>query len=43
MSKIGNFKYNFLNWGPFVLRMKMPNYIIEKLRVKKQKFLITKV
>ena len=37
MSKIGNFKYNFLNWGPFVLRMKMPNYIIEKLKVEGKK------
>jgi len=31
MSKIKNVHYKHLNWGPFVLHTKMPNYIIKKL------------
>ena len=37
MSEIGEFKYNFLNWGPFVIKMKMPDYIIKKLKVEGKK------
>ena len=31
MSKIGKVNYRHLNWGPFVLGMKMPDYIVKKL------------
>ena len=31
MSKIKKVKYNFLNWGPFVLETKLPDYIIKRL------------
>jgi len=31
MSKIKNVQYEYLNWGPFVLKTKMPNYIVKKL------------
>ena len=37
MSKIGHFKYNHMNWGPFVMKMKMPDYIIKKLKVEGKK------
>ena len=32
MSKIGNFKYTYTNWGPFLMKMKMPDYIIKRLK-----------
>jgi len=32
MSKITNVKSNFMNWGPFVMKTKVPDYIIKKLK-----------
>ena len=31
MSKIKNVEYGHINWGPFVMRTKMPDYIIKRL------------
>ena len=31
MSKITNVKYNHINWGPYVMKTTMPNYIIKRL------------
>ena len=31
MSKIKNVQYGHINWGPFVMRTKMPDYIIKRL------------
>jgi len=31
MSKIKQVDYGHINWGPFVMRTKMPNYIIKRL------------
>ena len=31
MSKIKNVEYGHMNWGPFVMRTKMPDYIIKRL------------
>ena len=31
MSKIKNVKYHFMNWGPYVLETKLPDYIIKRL------------
>ena len=32
MSKITNVKSNFMNWGPFVMKTKIPDYIIKLLK-----------
>ena len=32
MSKIDKVDYDFMNWGPFLLKTTLPNYIIEKLK-----------
>ena len=37
MSKIGEFKYDFIHWGPFVLKTKLPNYIVKKLKTEGKK------
>ena len=37
MNKIDKFKYNYLNWGPYVFKMKMPDYVIKKLKVEGKK------
>ena len=31
MSKIKNVKYGHINWGPYVMRTKLPDYIIKRL------------
>ena len=31
MSKIKQVDYSYMNWGPFVMKTTMPNYIIKKL------------
>ena len=31
MSKIKNVEYGHINWGPYVMRTKMPDYIIKRL------------
>ena len=36
-SKIGKVNYRHLNWGPFVLGMKMPDYIVKKLLIEGKK------
>ena len=33
MSKIKQVNYGHINWGPFVMRTTVPDYIIEKLKV----------
>ena len=33
MSKIKKVDYGHLNWGPYVMRTKLPNYIIKKLKI----------
>ena len=30
MSKIKNVEYGHMNWGPFVMRTKLPDYIIKR-------------
>jgi len=37
MSKIKNVNYGHINWGPYVMRTQMPNYIIKKLLVEGKK------
>lgn len=37
MSKIKNINYGHINWGPYVMRTQMPNYIIKKLLVEGKK------
>jgi len=32
MSKITNVDYTYINWGPFLMNTKVPDYIIEKLK-----------
>ena len=32
MSKIKNVEYGHMNWGPFVMKTKVPDYIITKLK-----------
>ena len=32
MSKISKVDYDFMNWGPFLLKTTLPNYILEKLK-----------
>ena len=33
MSKIKEVDYGHINWGPYVMRTKLPNYIIKKLKI----------
>ena len=37
MSKIEKVDYSHLSWGPFVMKTKMPNYIIKKLKTEGKK------
>ena len=37
MSKIEKVDYSHINWGPFVMKTKMPNYIIKKLKTEGKK------
>ena len=37
MSKIGNVNYGYMNWGPFVMKTKLPDYIIKKLKIEGKK------
>jgi len=37
MSKIKNVQYGHMNWGPFVMKTKMPDYIIKKLKTEGKK------
>ena len=37
MSKIQEVKYQHLNWGPYVMKTKMPDYIIKKLKTEGKK------
>lgn len=37
MSKIKDVHYKHLNWGPFVMATKMPDYIIKKLKTEGKK------
>ena len=37
MSKIKDVEYGHMNWGPFVMRTIMPDYIIKKLKVEGKK------
>ena len=31
MSKIEKVDYGHINWGPYVMKTKVPNYILKKL------------
>ena len=31
MSEIKNVKYGHINWGPYVMHTKMPDYVIKRL------------
>ena len=37
MSKIKQVDYGHMNWGPYVMRTKMPDYIIKKLKIEGEK------
>ena len=40
MSKLNNtsnIKYNHINWGPYVMKLKMPDYIVNKLKTEGKK------
>jgi len=37
MSKITNVKSTYMNWGPFVMKTKLPDYIIKKLKTEGKK------
>jgi len=37
MSKIKQVDYRHINWGPYVMRTKLPNYIIKKLQTEGKK------
>ena len=37
MSKIKEVDYGHINWGPYVMRTKLPDYIIKKLKVEGKK------
>ena len=32
MSKIEKVDYSHMNWGPYVMKTKVPDYIIKKLK-----------
>ena len=37
MNKIKGMNYEHLNWGPFVMKMEMPSYIVKKLLIEGKK------
>jgi len=37
MSKITNINYTYTNWGPFLMKTKVPDYIIKKLKTEGKK------
>ena len=37
MSKIKQVDYNHINWGPYVMKTKVPDYIIKKLKTEGKK------
>ena len=37
MSKIVDVKYRYLHWGPFVMKTKLPDYIVKKLKIEGKK------
>ena len=37
MSRIGEVKYEFMNWGPFLIKTTLPDYIIKKLKTEGKK------
>jgi len=37
MSKITNVQSTYMNWGPYVMKTKMPDYIIKKLKTEGRK------
>ena len=37
MSKITNLPTTYINWGPYVMRTKMPDYIVKKLKTEGKK------
>ena len=37
MSKITNVKSSYINWGPYVMKTKVPDYIIKKLKIEGKK------
>ena len=37
MSKIKKINYTYMNWGPFVMKTKVPDYIIKRLLNEGQK------
>ena len=37
MSKITNVQSTYINWGPYVMKTKMPDYIIKKLKTEGKK------
>ena len=37
MSKITNVQSTYINWGPYVMKTKMPDYIIKKLKTEGRK------
>lgn len=37
MSKITNVQSTYMNWGPYVMKTKMPDYIIKKLKTEGKK------
>ena len=37
MSKIKRVDYSYFNWGPYVMKTKLPDYFIEKLKIEGEK------
>ena len=37
MSKIKKVDYTYMNWGPFIMKTKVPDYIIKKLKIEGNK------
>ena len=37
MSEMNNLEYGHINWGPYVLKTKMPDYVIKKLLIEGKK------
>ena len=37
MSQITNVKSTHMNWGPYVMKTKAPDYIIEKMKIEGKK------
>ena len=40
MSQIKNVKYGHINWGPYVMKTKVPDYIIKKLKIEGKKAIV---